>query len=65
MDVKKREREMEMKKEEKKRYCSLYCRCINFYVGDGYDRCSINSGSVLRLQATTYRPRKKIIVERE
>lgn len=54
MDVK-RGRE----KKEEKRYCNRCSRCINFYVGDGYDRRSISSGRVLRLQINVELEKKK------
>jgi hypothetical protein len=60
MDVEKRKRNRD--EERRKRYCR---RCINVYVGGGYDRCSISGDSVLRLQTDTQAEKKKRIIERE
>jgi hypothetical protein len=60
MDVKKRKRNR-AEERRKKRYCCRYCRCINFFVGDGYDRCRISSGGALRLQTNIQTKKKKLL----
>jgi hypothetical protein len=62
---KRREREIEMKKGEKKGTALIAAAAPTSSVGDGYDRCSISSsGRVLRLQSNI-QTKKKNIVERE
>ena len=55
---------MKKRRRRRKRYHNGCCHRFSFFVDDGYDRCSISSGGVLRLQTNEQIKKKNLCRKR-